>query len=141
MSADNTALGVRDADLVKSIALPNAAATVVTAGVDVGAGNATIDPVGSEAEVNLVTTLATGVDTKIITCKLQDSADNVTFADIAGLGTRTITAASSAYAASTFKFRLPPHTRRYVRGSATGESGGGNASDGTLSLVVKPVHP
>ena len=125
---------LKDASLIKPIALPNAAATVSTASIDLGA--TTPFPVGDQFSVQVATTAATGVDTKIITVTIEDSADNSSFAAETGLSTLAITAASSSYAATSRSVALPPGARRYIRASATGESGGGNASNGTLTLQL-----
>lgn len=71
----------------------------------------------------------------ICTYKLQDSADNSTFADVDPSVSTTITAASSALAAKTVEFPLPPVTRRYIRIQQTGNTLGAVAASFTVSLL------
>jgi hypothetical protein len=72
---------------------------------------------------------------KICTYTLQDSADNVTFAAVDPAVTTTITAASSALAAKTVEFPLPPNVRRYIRIAQTGDTLGSVAGSFTVSLL------
>lgn len=58
------------------------------------------------------TTCATG---QTITCTIQDSADNSTFATVEQLEPLLLTGASNATAATTRNFRLPSDVNRYVR--------------------------
>lgn len=132
MANPSNSRGLKDANLSASTALPNAGNTVTTNGIDLG--SATPYPVTEAFTAKITTTAATGANSKNITCFFQDSADNSTFANIAGTGTKVIAEANSAYAASSLEISLPPGTRRYVRASATGEANGGNAADGTLTI-------
>lgn len=126
---------VKDVELQKSIALPNASTTpVVTGGIDLGSPDPYIQH--DRSEILFETTAATGVDTYTITLSLEDSADNVTFAAVDTAATKAIVAASSAYAATTFRISMP-QTERYIRGVATMDNtSGGNASDGNLTISV-----
>lgn len=72
---------------------------------------------------------------KICTYTLQDSADNVTFAAVDPNVSTSITAASSALAAKTVEFPLPPNTRRYIRVAQTGDTLGSVAGTFTVSLL------
>lgn len=72
---------------------------------------------------------------KICTYTLEDSADNVTFAAVDPKITTTITAASSALAAKTVEFPLPPNTRRYIRIAQTGDTLGSVDGSFTVSLL------
>lgn len=72
---------------------------------------------------------------KICTYTLQDSADNSTFAVVDPKVSTTITAASSALAAKTVEFPLPPNTRRYIRIAQTGDTLGSVAGSFTVSLL------
>jgi len=127
--------GMKDAELLRSIALPNAAATVVTSSIDLG--KAKPFPVQTNFSVKLSTTGAVGVDTKNIVARLQHSDEaGANFTNIAELGTLTVTAAGAAYPAGSMQFSLPPGTKRFIRATAVGESGGGNASNGSLLLEL-----
>lgn len=122
-----------DASLNKNVALPNAATTANTTAIDLG--QTLPFPITEKFYVNLVTTAATGANNKNITIRMQDSADNSSFANIAAIGAITLTDNNGGgYSASSTNVALPPTTRRYVRAQATGEANGGNASDGTLTV-------
>jgi len=126
---------IADLDLSVNVALPNAANTVNTNGIDLGA--VTPFPLTENFQVRVSTTAGTGANDKNVTIVLQDSADNSTFANIATTGATVINEGSSAYAATTAIYSLPAVTRRYIRGSATGEANGGNAADGTLTVSLR----
>jgi hypothetical protein len=124
-----------DAKLTASIALPNADATPpVTTPIDLGP-----QPWNAIEGLSLKvsTTTGTGVNAKIITITVQhsDSAGSG-FAAVPSLATLAITAASSAYAATTRTYAMPPDLKRYVRLSCAGESGGGNASNGAATISI-----
>ncbi len=126
---------IKDASLTKTVTLPNAATVKNTAGVDLG--KTLPFPITEAFHVKLSTSVATGANNKNITVKLQDSADNSTFANIAEIAALTVTDANGAgFPTGTITVALPPDTRRYIRGSATGEANGGDASDGTLTVEL-----
>jgi hypothetical protein len=68
------------------------------------------------------------VDTKLITIKVQDSADNSSYANIDPLISTTIAGVATGQggAAKTVRFRLPPTARRYIQLNLAVESGGGD---------------
>lgn len=72
---------------------------------------------------------------KICTYTLQDSADNSAWAAVDPAVTTTITAASSALAAKTVRFRFPPNVRRYVRIAQTGDTLGSVAGSFTFKVL------
>ena len=124
---------IKDASLTKSVALPNAANVANTNSVDLG--KTLPFPIGQAFHVKLSTSTANGANNKNITVKLQDSADNSTFANIAALGALTVTDNNAGgYPAGSLTVALPPSARRYIRAQATGEANGGNASNGTLTV-------
>lgn len=124
---------LQDASLSKNVALPNAANTANTNAVDLG--QVTPFPITEAFHVKLSTTTGNGANNKNITIKLQDSADNSSFTNIAALGALTVTDNNAAgYPAGSLTVSLPPATRRYIRAQATGEANGGNASNGTLTV-------
>ncbi len=123
---------ILDAQVKVSAALPNAGNTVNTNAIDLGA--VTPYPTTESFQVQVKTTAATGANNKNITIVVQDSADGSNFTNVASLATIVINEESSAYAATTRNYALPPDVRRYVRASAAGEATGGNAADGTLTL-------
>ena len=125
----------KDASLTTNVALPNAANVKNTAGVDLG--QTTPYPITESFHVKLSTSIATGANNKNITIKVQDSADNTTFANIAELGSLVVTDNNAAgFPVGTLTVSLPPDTARYIRAQATGEANGGNAADGTLTVEL-----
>jgi len=124
---------LQDASLASNVTLPNAATVKNTSGIDLG--QATPFPITEAFHVKLSTSTANGANNKNITIRIQDSADNTTFTNIAEIGALTVTDANGAgYPAGSLTVSLPPATRRYVRGQATGEANGGNAANGTLTV-------
>jgi hypothetical protein len=122
-----------DAELTKSVALPNAANTAVTASINLGPQpyNAT-----EGLNFNLRTTAGNGANNSTITAVLQHSNEAAAnFTNIPELATLVLTDANNAgYPATARVVKLPPSTRQYVRVSATGVTGGGNAANGTITL-------
>jgi len=124
---------LQDASLSKNVALPSGATTANTNAIDLG--QATPFPITEAFHVKLSSSVANGANNKNITIKLQDSADNSSFANISALGALTVTDNNGAgYPAGSLTVSLPPATRRYVRAQATGEANGGNAANGTLTV-------
>lgn len=125
-----------DAQLTKSVALPNAGNTVNSNSIDLGAAGGF--PVSEKFQVKISTTAGTAANDKNITIVLQGSNEaSANFANISELATLVINEGSSLYAATERKVNLPPGFRyRYLRVSATGEANGGNAADGTLTVAL-----
>jgi hypothetical protein len=123
-----------DANFIKSVALPNAANTVNTNGMDLV--QATPYNTTQYVILNVATTQSTGANSKNINIVIQDSADNVTFANIATLGVTVVAGNAANFPASSTNYSLPTITRQYVRAQATGEANGGNAADGTLTAQL-----
>lgn len=125
---------LKDATLIVTAALPNAANTVNTNGIDLGA--TTPYPAVEKFQVEVATTAGTGANNKNVTIVIQDSADNSSFTNVATLKSVVIPEVSTAYAATTEVYALPPDVRQYIRASATGEANGGDASDGDLTVSL-----
>lgn len=128
---------MQDADLKKSAAMANAAGTADTAGIDLGIADPSTRGL-DRPDLLIKTTVATGVNTHVNTLTVQDSADNISFAAVALLPAITITAGSNVYAATTVRLKLPSRggLRRYVRLHDATDSGGGNATDGTMTIAL-----
>lgn len=134
MAAPTTRL-IQDANCSANVALPNAANTVNTNGIDLGA--TTPWPITEKIHIKVATTAATGANTKNINVRLMDSADNITFANVATAPNPLLQVTdNSGYAASSATVQLPIGVRRYVRATALGEANGGNAADGTLTVSL-----
>jgi hypothetical protein len=120
--------------LTKTIGLPDADATTVTVGIDLGP-----QPYAAVENLDAVvsTTTATAVNAKVLTITVQHSDTlGSGYAAVPELGTLTITGAATAYAATTRIYKLPPTIKRFVRLSALGDDGGGDATDGTMILSI-----
>ena len=117
---------LRDSNLTVTKALPAAGANNTSDSIDLGATapGVSLENVDLVIEVPATPSLA---DTKSHTVKVQDSADNSSFADVAELSTLTRTGAGGAgAAASSRRVKLPPGIRRYVRFYQAVEGSGGD---------------
>lgn len=119
---------ITDADLIKTVAVPAATATAATASIDLGM----TEPFPLVEQVDVLVSLpaqATLADGKTITVTLQDSADDSSFAAIAGVATLVQTGGGGVGAVATsMRVKLPPAVRRYIKASASTV-----ASSGTVS--------
>ena len=124
---------IKDALLAKSVALPAADANVNTAGIDLG--QVTAFPINEEIDFAVDVPVTTAlVHTKLITFKVQDSADNISFVDVVGLGAQTVVGISgNGNAATTLTWKLPGITRRYVAVNIAVPSDGGTVTAGTAT--------
>jgi len=125
---------IRDAALKVTKACPAAGANHNTDTIDLGCTNPGASVESFEVEI-AIPALPNLADGKTLTVKLQDSADDTTFADIAELASVVVTGASSnGSAAATRTVRLPSTTKRYVQANlAVAGSGGDNTAK---SVVV-----
>jgi len=125
---------IRDAALKVTKACPAANANHNTATIDLGCKNPGASVESFEVEI-AIPALPDLVDGKTLTVKLQDSADNTTFADVEQLASVVVTGADSkGSAASTVVVRLPSDVNRYVQANlAVAASGGDNTAK---SVVV-----
>lgn len=126
----------KDSNLKQSVALPNAANTVNTNSIDLGAADGY--PSSGKFAVRLSTTAGTAANDKNVTIVLQASNEAAAnFTNISELASVVINEGSSAYAATNRNVNLPPgFAKRYIRASATGEANGGDASDGALTVEL-----
>lgn len=127
---------ITDAALKTTKAMPAAAANNNHDGIDLGAvrPRVTLESVDVLITVPALPSLS---DTKVATFKLQDSADNVTFTDIAELSSFTRTGAGGVgSAATTRRVKLPPGTRRYISVNQAVESAGGTNTAVSTTVEV-----
>lgn len=118
-----------------SVALPNAANSTTTNVIDLGANAAF--PLTEHIGVQLTTTAGTGANSKNVNFVLQHSNEsNANFVNIPTLGApiKVLAVNSTTYPASTTNISLPSTVNRYIKGVATGEANGGDASDGTFTV-------
>lgn len=128
---------VRDINYIANIAMPNAANTVNTAGLDLI--QATPYPTTEYVIAQILTSAGNGANNKNVNVVIQDSADNVTFANIALFAAPILTVTDNnggGYPVGSANVLLPPSARRYIRAQATGEANGGNAANGTLTFQL-----
>lgn len=119
-----------------TIALPNAANTVNTSVIDLG--NNSPFSVTESIGVQISTGLATGANSKNINVALADSNEsNANFTNIAVIATEVVAGNATKYPASSINIALPPTVKRYIRGTATGEANGGDASDANLTVQLR----
>ena len=128
---------IQDALTIISATLPNAANTVNSNAIDLGA--TTPFPTTEQIQVRLDISTATGANNKNINIRITDSADNSTFTNVALLANpalRSVDANGAGHSASNVIVQLPPNTRRYIRAAAVGEANGGDSSDGTFKITL-----
>lgn len=142
---------VLDNNYIVSVALPNAGNTTCTAALDLfGSMNApapgTIPfPTTEIVNVIVATSAATAANSKNINVMIQQVnalangvVDTTNFANIPEVAAPLMVVAgnATAHAASSATIKLPPGCLRYIRAIAVGETNGGDASDGTLTLEL-----
>jgi hypothetical protein len=126
---------LKDAQLIKTLALPAAGASAFTEALDLLQGP------DQEAHFEVELTLPdlpSLADAKSVTMTLKDSEDGVTFNPVAALAPLTVTGAGgNGSAAVTRKLRIPSDTKRYLRADVAVEAAGGDntAKAFTLALV------
>jgi len=122
-----------DAEKEVSINLPAAAANADSASIDLGQNPDQIENVEVEIDVDATTAL---VDTKDIDVKLQDSADNSTFADIEEFADPVLKVTSDGGGSSRARLqvRLPRTVNRYIRMNVAVETAGGDVTDNQAHL-------
>ena len=128
----------RDAALTATKACPAAGANHNTATIDLKSttAGAFADSVEIEIVIPALPSLAEG---KTLTVKLQDSADDSTYADIPEIAAFVVTGAAAAAgsAVATRVIRLPSSAKRYLQANlAVAASGGDNTGKSvTVSLL------
>ncbi len=127
---------LKDASKIVTKACPAANANHNSDGLDLEQTlGGELEAIAFEIEIPALPNLA---DTKTLTVKVQDSADNSTFADLdPAISTSVVGVSTNGSAAKTVRFRLPPNARRYVSlNLAVAASGGDNtAKSVTLSAL------
>jgi len=113
--ANEFARNIQDAALQLTKALPAAGASNQSDALDLGAVGG-IKPECVEVEIQVPAIAAHVTTSSDITLKLQDSADNSSFADVDAIHQTVIPGvAVTGSVAKNARFRLPSQTRRYVR--------------------------
>jgi len=115
-------------------ALPNGAATVNGASIDLGG----VDSWLADVEFEVVAPALTNTQcasAETVVYGIEDSDDDSDFADLITLDELDQTGAGSGVATATRRFRLPSTTNRYIRLSIV-KTGAGNASASTATLTA-----
>ena len=125
---------LKDAELIRTVALPAAAATATTDPFNL----IQKPPHECHFEVELsLPALPSLADTKKATVTLEDSEDGITFATIAALASMEVTGAGGAGAAAVIrKVRLPSDVRQYIRAKVAVEAAGGNNTAKSLTMAL-----
>lgn len=136
MALDPTLPRLRDADLLKTIALPNGAATVTSTGIDLGSNRQ-----GSPAELLVLapalnTTQLPNTQTMTYSVEFSAASDFGTVTRAIPVGVQT-GASSAGAAADQYRCGIASDADRYVRLKAV-KSGTGDASGvvGTIGVAV-----
>jgi hypothetical protein len=128
---------IRDINYIANVALPNAANTVNTAGLDLI--QATPYATTQYVIAQVIIGAGNGANNKNVNAVLQDSADNSNWANIVGLAAPLMVSADNnggGLTSNSFGVLLPPTCRRYIRAQATGEANGGNAANANLTCQL-----
>lgn len=117
-------------------ALPAAAANHNSGTLDLGC--ATPYPAIRKVALKLnVPALTALVDAKTVTIKVQDSADDSSYADVAGLDSLVLTGAGGAGCAAAEKvWNLPDAIRRYVQVNIAVLTAGGDNTAKSITLAL-----
>ena len=125
---------LKDAELIKTLALPAAGATAHTDILDLLQGPYQEAHFEVELKFPALPALADG---KSVSARLEDSADGVNFTAIAALEPLTVTGdGGDGSAEAVRKLRIPSDTRRYLRASLTTDAGAGDNTALKFSLAL-----
>jgi hypothetical protein len=120
-------------------ALPAAAATANSDPIDLGAAPGPVPSLQVEVQVEATTTLVDGKDIDLELQHSSDDGDSDAYAAVPGTGNFKVTGITgNGSAAYNQRLYLPKDVKRYIRLSATVETGGGNntAKYFTLQLLA-----
>jgi hypothetical protein len=125
---------LKDAQLIRQIALPAAGATASTDPINLTQA----PPHESHFEVEIaLPALPSLADTKKAIVTLEHSEDGNTFAPIPALATLEVTGAGGAgAAAATRRVYLPSDVRQYLRAKVAVDAAGGNNTAKSLTLAL-----
>lgn len=128
---------IKDALLTNNTNFPAAGAAVATASIDLGQPTSGRPPEEISLQVEWPDMAAYTDNTKTITIRLQDSADNAAWADVNPVIEFQLKGvAATGPLADGLQCPLPAHIRRYVRANITAPAGGANVTALALTLSV-----
>jgi hypothetical protein len=135
---------VIDANFVVNVAGPAAGATSVTNALDLGDIVSGVPYVTTETlNVGVLTTASNNGNSNTATVILQHTTANAAgvpnstnWANIPTLGLSNIASGASSTAATSFVYKLPPGTNRFIRAQLTNPAGSVSLADSTLTLQL-----
>lgn len=122
----------RDTEFITTKALPASAGSVNAAGFDVRPSGDLVADCEMLISAPALTTTELP-DTETMSYKVEDSADNITFALVADSVLVQTGAGAAGAVAATQRFRFPTDVKRYVRVTATGSTNIGDCSGKSLT--------
>ena len=135
--ANEFARNLKDASLSVTKAYPAAGSNNNSATIDLGSVPPAFQADRIEVEVSTPALSAFVTSTKYVTYNIQDSADDVTYANV-GLTFQIAGVATTGSLANKTRFRLPSNVRRYIQLNQAETSGGEDitASSSTFSVLA-----
>lgn len=127
-----------DESMKRTVALPAANASALTAAVDLGCDRA--GPVAHPLEIHLsLPALPSLADTKKVTVDLFDCDTlNGTYAVVPTTGNMSVTGVSTSGApATSWRLYLPPNTRRFIKARVAVEASGGDNTARSLTMEFR----
>jgi len=126
---------VKDADLIKTKALPAAAGSVQTAGIYIKPGGDFLGP--AELLISAPALNTTQLpDTETMTYIVEESDDDSTYNTLHDNALVQTGAGGAGAAAATVKVGLPTDVKKYVRVKATGSTSIGDCSGASVTMSL-----
>jgi hypothetical protein len=126
---------MKDANLRQTKALPNAAATANTNTIELP--QEALRPFTSQFRVRLFNAQATGANSKNVSYRLYATNEANGANAVAASAIFTVGGNTTAHPASEREVYLPPELNKtHIFASATGETNGGDASDGDFGVEI-----
>lgn len=125
-------------DTLKTVtkALPAAGANVNCDTIDLETAGG-IKPENLEVEISIPSGISALVDGKVVTIKMQDSADDNSYADTDPLIQTTATGKTgNGYDGKTVRFRLPPNVKRYIQFNASVPADAGTITSSSITYSL-----
>lgn len=135
---------VLDANYIVSVALPAANAKANTNALDLGDVVSGLPYATTETiNVQVLTTSSVNGNSNVATVTIQDASANSdgtpnagTWANISLLGSGSITSGASSTPSSSFIYKLPPTTKRFIRAAINNPNGSVSLVDSTMTLQL-----
>jgi hypothetical protein len=126
-----------DQNYIATANIPNAANTAATNSLNLV--QAVPYPVTDFVDFQIVCVGGAGANNKNVNFWIQDSADNVTFANVASFAIPLLQSVDNSNTngnSGSVTVKLPPSIRQYVRVEAQGEANGGAGTNGTFTAQL-----